>query len=108
MARQRGGNPKDRRNQIENLNGILRNEGGLDDRWCRALGSGARFVGSIMMGVAYLLGETKLAYLASKGEADTSDTPDDNEPVEPGDCHDESTPHSEGHNPGDRSRDGPD
>ena len=98
-----------RRNQIENLNGILRNEGGLDDRWCRALGAGSRFVGSIMMGVAYLLGETKLAYLTSKGDADSDpDTPDDNEEVEPGDVDDESTPDDEGHNPGDRSKDGPD
>ena len=51
-----------RRNQIENLNGILRDKGGLDDKWCRALGDGARFVGSVMMGVAFLLGETKKAW----------------------------------------------
>ena len=99
---------KDRRNQVENLNGILRNEGGLDDRWCRALGDGARFVGSVMMGVAYLLGETKLAYLKSKDDNDDSDPSDANEVVEPDDVDDESTPDSEGHNPGDRSRDGPD
>ena len=52
-----------------------------------------------MIGVAYLLGETKLAYLASKAGDDEA---------EPGDVDDESTPHAEGHNPGDRSRDGPD
>ena len=28
-----------RRNQIENLNGILRNKGGLEDKWCHALGT---------------------------------------------------------------------
>ena len=48
-----------RRLQIENLNGILRNEGGLEDKWCHSLGLGARFIGSVMMGVAYLLRETK-------------------------------------------------
>ena len=62
-----------------------------------------------MIGVAYLLGETKLAYLTSKDDGDSDpDPPDDNEEVEPGDVDDESTPDSEGHNPGDRSRDGPD
>ena len=60
-----------------------------------------------MIGVAYLLGETKLAYLASKADNDDPVPPGDDE-AEPGDVDDESTPHAEGHNPGDRSRDGPD
>ena len=94
-----------RRNQIENLNGILRDKGGLGDKWCRALGVGARFVGAVMIGVAYLLGETKLAYLASNGDNDDRDPSDDNAKPEPGDV--ESTPNSNGHNPNDRSRDGP-
>ena len=97
-----------RRNQIENLNGILRDKGGLGDKWCRALGDGARFLGSIMMCVAYLLGETKLAYLAGKDDNDDPDPSDHNEKAEPGDVNDESTPDSEGHNSSDRSRDGPD
>ena len=98
-----------RRNQIENLNGILRDKGGLEDKWCRSLGDGARFVGSLMMCVAYLLRETKLAYLSGKdNNGSDPDPPDDNDAVEPGDVDDESTTDSEAHDPGDRSRDGPD
>ena len=35
-----------RRLQIENLTGMLRDKGGLEDKWCRSLGLGARFVGT--------------------------------------------------------------
>ena len=75
-----------RRNQIENLNGILRNKGGLEDRWCHALGVAARFVGSVMMCVAYLLRETKPAWVAAN-EGDEGD---------------------EDHDGASRTRDGPD
>ena len=100
-----------RRNQIENLNGILRNKGGLEDRWCHALGSGARFVGSVMMGVAYLLGETKQAWQdRNNGNADhhPEDPDAGNDDPAGGDAGDEPAPESDGHNSTDRSRDGPD
>ena len=94
-----------RRNQIENLMGILRSKGGLDDRWCHALGDGARFVGAVMLGVAYLLRETKQAWLNGDSGNDP-EASDDNE-TEPQEVDDEAAPHSEGHDPTGRSRDGP-
>lgn len=97
----------DRRNQIENLNGILRNKGGLEDRWCHAFGDAARFVGSVMMGVAYLLRETKLAWLNGKnGDREPEDPDGDNEAA-PGDVDHEPAPQLVGDNSADRSRDGP-
>lgn len=98
-----------RRNQIENLNGILRNKGGLEDRWCHALGDSARFVGSVMMGVAYLLRETKQAWLNYTSNAGHSaENPDGDDETDPGATGDEPAPRSEGHNSTGRSRDGPD
>ncbi len=96
-----------RRNQIENLNGILRDKGGLADRWCHALGDAARFVGSVMMGVAYLLRETKQAWLNNNGNADHSPEASDSNDEADGGADDEPAPRSEGHNSADRSRDGP-
>ena len=97
-----------RRNQIENLNGILRDKGGLEDKWCRALGDAARFVGSLMMGVAFLLRETKQAW--QDGNGDDPEAPDDEEAEpnsdQPGtgkiSPHETDTAQSD-----DRSRDGP-
>lgn len=94
-----------RRNQIENLMGILRCKGGLDDRWCHALGDGARFVGAIMLGVAYLLRETKQAWL-NGDSAEDPEAPDDKE-TESREVDDGADPHTEGHDPAGRSRDGP-
>ena len=78
-----------RRNQVENLNGILRNKGGLEDKWCRALGDEARFVGSVMMGVAYLLRETKLAWHNTNNGDPGPEVPDDHNEAEPGDVDNE-------------------
>ena len=94
-----------RRNQIENLMGILRSKGGLDDRWCHALGDGARFVGAMMLAVAYLLRETKQVWL--NGDcADDPETPDGIE-TESQEVDDEAAPDSEGDDPTGRSRAGP-
>ena len=93
-----------RRNQIENLNGILRDKGGLEDKWCRALGTGARFVGSVMMGVAYLLRETKQDWLDSNGDPHEGDT----EPDASQASTDDTTHNETDTGPGtDHSRDGP-
>ena len=101
----------DRRNQVENFNGILRNKGGLDDRWCHALGDGARFVGSVMMGVAFLLRETKQAWLnGNGGNGDDPEAPDDGEAELNSDqpSTDEISPdETDTGQSGDRSRDGP-
>ena len=108
MAPQPTKNPCNRRNQIENLNGILRNKGGLEDKWCHALGDAARFVGSVMMGVAFLLRETKLAWLNSNNGDHSPQQPGDNDEADPSNAGDEPARQSERHNPADRSRDGPD
>ena len=97
-----------RRNQIENLNGILRNKGGLEDKWCHALGDAARFVGSVMMGIAFLLRETKQAWLNDNGGDHSPEGSDGNDEADPGNTGDEPTPQSKGRNSADRSRDGPD
>lgn len=96
-----------RRNQIENLNGILRNKGGLEDRWCHVFGDAARFVGSEMMGVAYLLRETKLDWLNSTNGDRGSEDPDGDNETASGDLDDEPVPQLVGDNSADRSRDGP-
>ena len=70
-----------RRNQIENLNGILRNKGSLDDRWCHALGNSARFIGSVMLGVAHLLRETKQAWLNANANGNSEDAIDPGPPA---------------------------
>ena len=96
-----------RRNQIENLNGILRDKGGLDDKWCRSLGKGARFVGSVMMGAAFLLRETKQTWQASNGG--DSEAPDDEaEPKSDQPSTDEISPdETDTGQSDDRPRDGP-
>ena len=98
----------DRRNQIENLNGILRNKGGLENKWCHAFGDAARFVGSVMMGVAYLLRETKLDWLNSTNGDRGSEDPDGDNETASGDVDDEPAPQLVGDNSSGRSRDGPD
>ena len=101
-----------RRNQIENLNGILRDKGGLEDRWCRSLVDGARFVGSVMMCVAFLLRETKQEWLnGNGGNGDDPEAPDDDEAELNSDqpSTDEISPdETDTGQSGDRSRDGPD
>ena len=92
-----------RRNQSENLNGMFGNEGGLEDGWCRALGIGARSVGSIMIGVAHLLRETKQQWLNGGAPAPPGDEPE----PEPAEADGEATPDTRGHSPRARPRDGP-
>ena len=82
-----------RRNQIENLNGMLRDKGGLEDRWCRSLEIGARFVGSLMMAVAHGMRETRPEW------TNGHDNPFDEELLDDEDEGDGQ--------PVDRSRDGP-
>ena len=87
----------------------FRHPHGLEDRWCRSLVDGARFVGSVMMCVAFLLRETKQEWLngnGGNGNGDDPEAPDDGE-AEPENVDNESTPGSEGHDPTERSRDGP-
>ena len=97
-----------RRNQIENLNGILRNKGGLEDRWCHALGNSARFIGSVMLGVAHLLRETKQAWLNANGNSEDAIDPDPpGDEANPEQADDESPPHSQEQDFTERSRDGP-
>ena len=38
---------------------ILRDKGGLEDKWCRSLGLGPRLVGSLMMTVAHGMRQTR-------------------------------------------------
>lgn len=99
-----------RRNQIENLNGILKGKGGLDDDWCRAPNLAPRFLGAVALAVAFFIGENKQDWL-NDNQCEVLDAlnGDDPEPV-----HDESTPHTQRHETtersGDiveRSRDGP-
>ena len=101
-----------RRNQIENLNGILRDKGGLEDRWCRSLVDGARFVGSVMMCVAFLLRETKQAWLnGNGGNGDDPEAPHDGEAELNSDqpsTDDISPDETDTGQSDDRSRDGPD
>ena len=95
-----------RRNQIENLNGMLRNKGGLADGWCRALGIGPRFIGSVMILVAHGMRETRQEWsnnhttldeeLLDDDEHENSADPDNGPPLGPEDSQ-----------PVDRSRDGP-
>ena len=97
-----------RRNQIENLNGILCNKGGLDDRWCHALGDAARFVGSVMLGVAHLMRETKQDWLNANGPSEDAIDPDPpGDEANPEQADDESPPHSQEQDFTERSRDGP-
>ena len=94
-----------RRNQIENLNGMLRDKGGLADRWCRSLEIGARLVGSVMMLVAHGMRETRPEWANNHTTLDEELLDDEHEhgadpesgpPLGPEDSQ-----------PVDRSRDGP-
>ena len=93
-----------RRNQIENLNGMLRDKGGLADRWCRSLEIGARLVGSVMMLVAHGMRETRPEWANNHYRLDEELLDDEHEngasvsgpPLGPEDSQ-----------PVDRSRDGP-
>ena len=97
-----------RRNQIENLNGLLRNKGGLDDRWCHALGDTARFVGSVMLGVACLLRETKQEWLNANGNSEDDIAPESHDDeADPEQADNESPPDSQVQDFTERSRDGP-
>ena len=87
-----------RRNQIENLNGIVKGKGGLDDGWCRALGIAPRFIATLMVLVAHQMREIKAWLIDNPDLADNTDTETDT------DQHD--TDNSA--NRTGRSRDGPD
>lgn len=87
-----------RRNQVENLNGMVKDKGGLDDEWCRALGIAPRFIAALMLIVAHQMREIK-AWLN-----DNPDPPDNtNTETETGQ-HDIDDPVRQTS----RSRDGPD
>ena len=84
-----------RRNQIENVNGILKDKAGLTPGWCRTLNGISRFVGVVMVVIALHLREFKQYELGP-------DSSDDHETDQ-----DASTSPSDGHKPKERSRDGP-
>ena len=94
-----------RRNQIENLNGMLRDKGGLEDKWCRSLGFGARLVGSVMMLVAHGLRETRPEWASSKSSID-EELLDDEDEIEAGRDSWPAPGQTSGHTPK-RPRDGP-
>lgn len=87
-----------RRNQVENLNGMVKDKGGLDDGWCRALGIAPRFIAALMVIVAHQMREIK-AWLI-----DNPDLTDDNDAETDTDQNDTDNPIRQT----DRSRDGPD
>ena len=61
-----------RRNQIENLNGILKDKNGLSDGWCRAFRNEPRFIGAVMLGVAHMMRENRQAWESQNKQALTS------------------------------------
>ena len=61
-----------RRLQIENCNSILKDKGGLQSRWCRALGLAPRFVAIVMLCVA-------VGMRATRPDLDDSRNPVDEE-----------------------------
>ena len=87
-----------RRNQIENLNGMVKGDGGLDDGWCRALGIAPRFIAALMVIVAHQMREIRAWLIDNPDQADNTDTQADT------DQHDTDRPE----NLTERSRDGPD
>ena len=60
-----------RRMQIENLNNMVKNDGGLKDGWCRALGVIANNMGLLALTVAHNLRQAK-SYLSRKRPAETN------------------------------------
>lgn len=96
-----------RRNQIENLNGMLRDKGALEDKWCRSLGLGARFVGSVMVTVAHGMRETRPEWANGRNNPIDEELLDD-EDDEIGTAPESGPPSGLGDGqPVDRSRDGP-
>ena len=96
-----------RRNQIENLNGMLRDKGGLEDKWCRSLGLGARFVGSVMVTVAHGMRETRPEWANGRNNPIDEELLDDEEDKTEAGPVGFSFPRSEGSQSVERSRDGP-
>ena len=94
-----------RRLQVENCNSILKDKGGLQPRWCRALGLAPRFIATVMMCVA-------LGMRVTHPDLDDSRNPVDEEPVndedETGTDPQQEPPAELGDSQSeDRSRDGP-
>ena len=74
-----------RRMQIENLNNMIKNDGGLKDGWCRALGAIANNMGLLALTVAHNLRQAK-SYLSRKRSAENNGNqqpPPDNETALP-------------------------
>ena len=94
-----------RRLQVENCNSILKDKGGLQPRWCRALGLAPRFIATVMMCVA-------LGMRVTHPDLDDSRNPVDEEPLndedETGTDPQQEPPSELGDSQSeDRSRDGP-
>ena len=98
-------NPHSDLKREEPLNGMLRDKGGLEDKWCRSLGFGARFVGSVMMLVAHGLRETRPEWASSKSSID-EELLDDEDEIEAGRDSWPAPGQTSGHTPK-RPRDGP-